>query len=95
MLEHAATTKSGTSKEADMTRDVLPYPERRELARRVSGGLVVTLWWDEETTNVAVSVTDRDHGAFQLVVEGRRALHTFYHPFAVAAHRATGTTRAA
>jgi hypothetical protein len=53
----------------------------------VGSGLVVTLWWDEESTNVAVSVTDRRQGSFQLVVDGNQALHAFYHPFAVAARR--------
>ncbi|GAA1974988.1 hypothetical protein GCM10009798_40290 [Nocardioides panacihumi] len=68
-----------------MTREGLHYPQRRELARRVSSGLVVTLWWDEQSSEVAVSVSDRGRGAFQLIVDGRHALHAFYHPYAVAA----------
>jgi hypothetical protein len=73
------------NREVDMAANRHPYPERRELAHRVGSGLVVTLWWDEESTDVAVSVADRYLGAFQLVVDGHQALHAFYHPFAVAA----------
>jgi hypothetical protein len=78
-----------------MTREATPYPEQRELARRMSSGLVVTLWWDEQGTDVAVSVDDRDRGSFQLVVEGCQALHAFYHPYAVAAVQARRAKRAA
>jgi hypothetical protein len=78
-----------------MKREATPYPERRELARRMSSGLVVTLWWDEQSTDVAVSVTDRAGGAFQVIVDGSDALHAFYHPFAVAAGRGRSVKGAA
>jgi hypothetical protein len=61
----------------------------------MSSGLIVTLWWDEQGTDVAVSVDDRDGGSFQLVVEGCEALHAFYHPYAVAAAHAMRATRTA
>lgn len=70
-----------------MMRESARYAERRELARRMSSGLVVTLWWDEQSTDVAVTVTGVEGGAFQVVVDGSDALHAFYHPFAVAAAR--------
>ncbi|GAA1975137.1 hypothetical protein GCM10009798_40470 [Nocardioides panacihumi] len=73
-----------------MVRETAPYQERCELARRMSGGLVVTLWWDEQSTDVAVTVTQGDRGAFQVVVDGSKALHAFYHPFAAAAAAAAG-----
>jgi hypothetical protein len=63
------------------------YPELRELAQRTSGELVVTLWWDEQGTDVAVSVADGNGSGFQLVIAGCEALHAFHHPFAVAAAR--------
>jgi hypothetical protein len=83
--------RAGEAREVGMRRDGLPYPERRDLARRVSDGLVVTLWWDGSSTDLAVSVTSCDRREFQIVVEGREALHAFYHPFAVAAARGATT----
>lgn len=68
-----------------MIPEATQYPHRRELARRSSCGLVVTLWWDGQSADVAVSVDDRDGSLFQLVVQGRDALHAFNHPFGVAA----------
>ena len=70
-----------------MTQHHPPYPERRELARRVSTGTVITLWWDGQTADVAISVYDRCGDEFQLVVPGHRALQAFYHPYAMAAQR--------
>jgi hypothetical protein len=64
------------------------HPARRELARRVNGGVEVTLWWDARTSVVTVSVQDRRSGTqFELDVDGDRALDVFHHPYPHAASR--------
>jgi len=58
----------------------------RELASRESDGLAVRLVWHPSEDAVTVSVTDSRTGdRFQLVVDRKRALDAFYHPFAYAA----------
>jgi hypothetical protein len=58
----------------------------RELALRENDGVRVRLLWhpDEDAVSVTVEDTRTDH-QFELVVERRRALQVFYHPFAYAA----------
>jgi hypothetical protein len=56
---------------------------RRELARRASGGLDVTLYWNAFDNSTSVEVRQRRSGeALAFVVAGRHALEAFYHPFA-------------
>ena len=58
-----------------------PSPvNRRELARRVSGGIEVTLYWspDDNTTHVEVWQSEE---ALRFTVPRERALDAFYHPF--------------
>ena len=57
-----------------------------ELASRESDGVLVQLLWHPEDDAVTVSVNDSRAGhRFELVVDRRRALDAFYHPFAYAA----------
>ena len=56
---------------------------RRELARRVSGGLEVALYWSPLDNSVSVDVWDaasQETLAFDVAPE--RALEAFHHPFA-------------
>jgi hypothetical protein len=57
---------------------------RRELARRVSGGIEVTLYWSPEDNSTSIEVEERDSGELVLAfpVPRERALDAFYHPFA-------------
>jgi hypothetical protein len=57
----------------------------RELAHRAGGGIDVSLYWNERTNRVTVTVYDSqaDEG-FDLDVDGRRALDAYHHPFAYA-----------
>jgi hypothetical protein len=58
----------------------------RELAARVSDGVVVLLLWHPDENAVTVSVEDSRLGdRFHLAVAPDRALDVFYHPFAYAA----------
>ena len=56
---------------------------RRELARRVSGGIEVTLYWraDDNSTSIEVWQPASDE-TLAFVVDRERALDAFYHPFA-------------
>jgi hypothetical protein len=56
---------------------------RRELARRASGGLEVTLYWNASDNSTSVEVWQRASGeALAFAVVGKHALDAFYHPFA-------------
>jgi hypothetical protein len=60
-----------------------PIQPRRELARRVSGGIEVTLYWsplDNSTTVEVWQATTEE--TFVVPVPPERALEAFYHPFA-------------
>jgi hypothetical protein len=59
--------------------------ERRELARRSSAGVDVTLYWHPTRDEVIVSVYDERHGAhFEVRPQGSLALDVYYHPYAYA-----------
>jgi hypothetical protein len=63
----------------------------RELDRRTSDGIDVSLLWDPRTKGVSVAVTDtRQLGSFEFKVEPGDALDAFRHPYAYVAHRDTG-----
>ncbi len=56
---------------------------RRELARRVSGDVEVTLYWSSRDNTTSVEV--RQHASdetFAFPVPRERALDAFHHPFA-------------
>jgi hypothetical protein len=55
---------------------------RRELAHRSSSGLDVTLFWDSQTDELLVCVSDERRGAyFEIHPERDSALDVFYHPY--------------
>jgi hypothetical protein len=58
----------------------------RELDRRRSDGIDVTLFWNARTNRVMVAVDDeREGNSFQVEVRGADALEAFHHPYAYAA----------
>ena len=57
----------------------------RELDRRESNGIEVTLLWDSSSNRLAVSVIDSLGSSFALPVEPADALEAFHHPYAYAA----------
>jgi hypothetical protein len=63
----------------------------RELDRRTSDGIDVSLLWDPRTQCVSVAVTDtREGGSIEFGVEPGDALEAFWHPYAYIAHGDTG-----
>ena len=59
--------------------------ERRELARRSSAGVDVTLYWHPSLDEVIVSVYDEPRGAhFEVRPQRSLALDVYYHPYAYA-----------
>jgi hypothetical protein len=55
----------------------------RELARRVSGGIEVALYWNPLDNSTSVEVWDAaSEETFVFAVAPERALEAFYHPFA-------------
>jgi hypothetical protein len=58
----------------------------RELASRVSAGSEITLFWNERTGAVTVSLWNRDSGRhMEFAAAPAKALEAFYHPYAHAA----------
>ena len=56
---------------------------RRELARRVSGGIEVALYWSPLDDGTTVEVCDfASEETIVFAVPPERALEAFYHPFA-------------
>ena len=65
-----------------------PIGSRRELDRRTSDGLEVTLLWTPADDGITVTVVDAKAGdAFELAVDPAEALDAFHHPYAYAAFR--------
>jgi hypothetical protein len=63
--------------------DEPPIRPRRELARRVSGGIEVTLYWRPYDDSTTVEVWQPASGeTLLLAVAPERALEAYYHPFA-------------
>ena len=59
--------------------------ERRELARRSSAGVDVTLYWHPTLDELIVCVCDKRHGApFEIRPPRHLALDVYYHPYAYA-----------
>jgi hypothetical protein len=62
---------------------VAVFEPRRELARRVSGGLEVTLYWSADDNCTSVEVWQHASSeTVAFVVARERAFDAFYHPFA-------------
>ena len=60
--------------------------EIRELDRRRSDGIDVTLLWNPRTNGVVVAVVDeRDGDSFRVEVRDGEAMQAFHHPYAYAA----------
>jgi hypothetical protein len=58
----------------------------RELARRVTGGVEVALFWDEHAGTTTVSVWNWNSGVLlQFDTAPDRARYAFYHPYSSAA----------
>lgn len=56
---------------------------RRELARRVSGGIEVTLYWSAHDNSTTIEIWQpASEEALEFGVARERALDAFYHPFA-------------
>ena len=56
---------------------------RRELARRVSGGLEITLYWNEHDDSTSIEVHQLATAeTIAFPVRADRALDAFHHPFA-------------
>jgi len=61
----------------------LVVEHRRELARRVSGGIEVALYWTPLDNSTTVEVRDFAYDeTIVFAVPPERALQGFYHPFA-------------
>ena len=59
--------------------------KRRELARRSSAGVDVTLYWHPTLDELTVSVRDERHGAyFEIRPQRYLALDVYHHPYAYA-----------
>ena len=61
-----------------------PDSERRELARRSSAGVDVTLYWHPTLDELIVRVYDERHGHFEIRPQRYLALDVYYHPYAYA-----------
>ena len=59
------------------------FRPRRELARRVSGGIVIALYWSATDNRTSIEVWQPESGeTLAFDVPPDRALDAFYHPFA-------------
>jgi hypothetical protein len=59
--------------------------ERRELARRSSAGVDVTLYWHPALDELIVRICDERHGAyFRSALSATWPLDVYYHPYAYA-----------
>jgi hypothetical protein len=81
-----APRDAGQSQGAIMPVTSLTGAPLRELAHRVSSAADVSLWWNERTGALTVSVRDHGTGAhFQFAAQPDKAMDAFYHPYAHAA----------
>jgi hypothetical protein len=59
------------------------FQPRRELARRLSGGIEITLYWSAADNRTSIEVWHPESGeTLAFAVPADRALDAFYHPFA-------------
>ena len=66
----------------------------KELDRRLSNGIDVSLLWDERDNSVMVSVVDiRSGKSFNLEASPDNAREIFHHPYAHAARQGLRTTQ--
>ena len=66
-----------------MNTATVTFVPRRELARRVNGGLEVTLYWDARDNSTTIEVHHANTAeTIAFPVRADRALDAFHHPFA-------------
>jgi len=66
-----------------MKNTTLTFAARRELARRVNGGLEITLYWDAHDNTNSIEVRQQASAeTIAFPVAGDLALDAFHHPFA-------------
>ena len=66
-----------------MNTATVTFVPRRELARRVNGGLEVTLYWDARDNSTTIEVHHSDTAeTIAFPVRADQALDAFHHPFA-------------
>ena len=66
-----------------MTIATLTETTRRELARRVSGGLEIALFWDKRDNSTSIDLRhDSIDETISFRVPPAKALQAFHHPFA-------------
>jgi len=67
----------------ELQTETIAIDPRRELARRVSGGIEIALYWnpDDETTSIEIWQPDSEL-TLQFYVDPAHALDAFHHPFA-------------
>ena len=66
-----------------MTTGTMISDGRRELARRVSGGIEITLYWSVRDNGTSIEVWQPStEELLTFPVAQERALEAFYHPFA-------------
>ena len=66
-----------------MTTGTMISDGRRELARRVSGGIEITLYWSIRDNGTSIEVWQPStEELLTFPVAHERALEAFYHPFA-------------
>lgn len=70
-----------------MTATITTLTARRELDRRRSHGIEVTLSWSPERNTLFVTVVDDTGDSFELAAEPHEALDVFHHPYAYAPYR--------
>ena len=81
-LEAIAGAGAAARRREPTSAATIPDP-RRELARRVSSGIEVTLYWSAVDNSTFIEVWQPASGeTFAYPVAGDRALDAFYHPFA-------------
>jgi hypothetical protein len=66
-----------------MSSATLTDTTRRELARRVSGDLEITLYWNALDNSTTIDIDEAaTEETISFAVPGERALDAFHHPFA-------------
>jgi hypothetical protein len=66
-----------------MNTATITFVPRRELARRVTGGLEITLYWNVRDNSTTIEVHQADTAeTIAFPVPADRALDAFHHPFA-------------
>jgi len=66
-----------------MSKTAFTGTARRELARRISGGIEIALFWDRRDNSTSIDVSHAEtEETISFGVPRERALDAYYHPFA-------------